>query len=81
MIGISLSTLIVTVMLIGVCLVMGLWMLTLWRERRRETHRRRIAILCRICGYTYALGSKKDKSVSTCPSCGAKNERNRLTPI
>ena len=80
MIGISLSKLIVIVMMTGVCLVVALWFYTLWRERRREVHRRRIAIQCRICGYTYAI-PKKEKGVSSCPSCGTKNERHGLSPI
>lgn len=80
MIGISLSKLIVIVMLIGVSLVVALWFYTLWRERRREIHRRRIAIQCRMCGYSYAIG-KKDRGVSSCPACGTKNERHGLRPI
>ena len=80
MIRVQLSGLIVTVMLIGVCLVCGLWMWTLWRERRREISRRRIAIQCRICNCTYAL-PKKNTAVSNCPSCGSKNQRGALDPI
>lgn len=80
MIGISLSKLIVIVMLIGVCLVCALWFYSLWLERRREIHRRRIAIQCRICGYAYAI-KKKDRGISSCPSCGSKNERHGLNPI
>ena len=80
MIRIHLSGLIVTVMLIGVCLVCGLWMWSLWRERRREVGRRRIAIQCRICNCTYAL-PKKNSPISHCPSCGSKNQRGALEPI
>jgi hypothetical protein len=80
MIRIQLSGLIVTVMLLGVCLVCGLWMWTLWRERRREVTRRRIAIQCRICNCNYAL-PKKNSQVSLCPSCGSKNQRGALDPI
>lgn len=80
MIHLGLSQLIVAVMLTGVCLVVGLWMWTLWRERRREVHRRRIAVQCRICGCTYAI-PKKTQSVTKCPACGSMNARSGLTPI
>jgi hypothetical protein len=80
MIGISLSKFIVTVTLFGVCFVCALWFYYLWRDRRRELRRRRIAIQCRICGHTYPAGSK-DKGMSHCPSCGARNERHGLAPI
>lgn len=80
MIRLGLSELIVVVMMLGTCLVVGLWMWTLWRDRRREVHRRRIAIQCRICNCTYALPKKNDP-VSHCPSCGSKNQRGALEPI
>ena len=80
MIRLGLSELIVVFMMLGVCLVVGLWMWTLWRDRRREVHRRRIAIQCRICNCTYAL-PKKSAPVSNCPSCGSKNQRGALEPI
>ena len=80
MIGISLGTLIIIVTLLSVCFVCSLWVHVLWRDRRREVHRRRIAIQCRICGHTYAVG-KRDKGVSLCPACGTKNERHGLNPI
>ncbi|MES2735602.1 MAG: hypothetical protein V4672_04740 [Verrucomicrobiota bacterium] len=80
MIGIGLAQLIMLVMLIGVSSVCALWFYTFWRERRREVKRRRIAILCRICGCTYAI-PKKGSSITVCPSCGSKNERGGLPPI
>lgn len=80
MIGISLSKLIVTVTLIGVFFVVALWFYVLWRDRQRELRRRRIAIQCRMCGLSYAIG-KKDKGVSSCPACGTKNERHGLRQI
>lgn len=80
MIRLGLSELIVVVMLLGVSLVVGLWTWSLWRDRRREVHRRRIAIQCRICNCTYVL-PKKPGPVSHCPSCGSKNQRGALEPI
>ncbi len=79
---ISLSELIVAVMLAGVTLVGGLWIYTLWRERRREIHRRRIAIQCRICGCAYAYPAPgKAAAITVCPACGSKNERHGMKPI
>ncbi|MEQ1750815.1 MAG: hypothetical protein ABL974_15410 [Prosthecobacter sp.] len=80
MIKIQLSELIVVVMMIGVCLVCALWIWTLWRERRREVYRRRIAIQCRICNCTYAI-AKKTPAVTQCPACGTQNQRGALEPI
>ncbi len=80
MIKVQLSGLIVIVMLIGVCLVCGLWIWTLWRDRQREINRRRIAIQCRICNFTYAI-PKKTSNVTRCPSCGSHNQRGALEPI
>ncbi len=80
MIKIQLSGLIVVFMLFGVCLVCLLWIWTLWRERRREVQRRRIAIQCRICNCTYAI-PKKAPTVTQCPSCGTHNQRGALEPI
>lgn len=79
-IRIHLSGLIVVVMLIGVSLVVALWTWTLWRDRRREVQRRRIAIQCRICNCTYAI-AKKAPAVTQCPSCGTQNQRGALAPI
>jgi len=80
MIRLGLSDLIVVVMLIGVCLVVTMWTWSLWRDRRREIHRRRIAIQCRICNCTYSL-PKKAAPISNCPACGTKNQHGALEPI
>lgn len=80
MIGIGLAEFITLVVLIGVTTVCALWFYTFWREQRREKKRRRIAILCRICGCTYAI-PKKSPNITHCPSCGSKNERGGLPMI
>lgn len=80
MIGIGLAPLITLVMLIGVTTVCSWWFYTFYREQRREAKRRRIAVLCRICGCTYAI-PKKAPQITVCPSCGSKNERGGLAPI
>jgi hypothetical protein len=82
MIAIELSSLIFLFMALGVAVVCALWLYTFARERRRETHRRRIAIQCRICGAAYARDPKSAKqSVTICPVCQTPNERPRLRPI
>lgn len=80
MITVGLGELIVTVMLIGVSLVCLLWFYSFSLERRRELHRRRIAIQCRICGCAYACG-KRARKITTCPACGSLNERQGWTQI
>lgn len=80
MIGIGLVDLIVLVMFLGTLHVCLLWFYSFWRERRRELHRRRIAVQCRICGCTYATG-KGSTRITTCPSCGSRNERGHLQPL
>jgi Zn finger protein HypA/HybF involved in hydrogenase expression len=79
MIRLQLSSMIVVVMLIGVVLVVALWTWTLWQERRREVRRRRIAVQCRICSCTYVPLERA--TLSTCPSCGSRNQRGALRPI
>ncbi|MBE7496277.1 MAG: hypothetical protein HS117_15140 [Verrucomicrobiaceae bacterium] len=81
MIPIHLSDLIMLFMAVGVTVVCLLWFWTFVRERRRETHRRRIAIQCRICATAYARDPKSKSSVTICPVCHTPNERNRLRPI
>lgn len=80
MIGIGLPQLVMLVMLIGITSVCGMWFYTFWREQRRESKRRRIAILCRICGCTYAIPPKSGQ-ITICPSCGSKNARGGLPQI
>ena len=80
MIRIQLSELIMAVMMLAVSFVCILWIWNLWRERRQEVHRRRIAIQCRICNCTYAI-PKKTSDITQCPSCGSRNQRGALDPI
>lgn len=79
MIRLHLGSLIVVVMLLGVSLVVALWTWTLWRERRREVKRRRIAIQCRICNCNYQPAT--NLPTSQCPACGSRNQRGALNPI
>jgi uncharacterized paraquat-inducible protein A len=81
MIPIHLTDLIILFMAVGVTIVCVLWFWTFLQERRRETHRRHIAIQCRICSTAYARDPKSKASVTICPVCHTPNERNRLRPI
>lgn len=80
MISIGLADLIMFVMLIGVSTVCALWFYTFWREQRRESKRRRIAIQCRICGCNYAI-PRRSLAITQCPACGSQNERGGLPQI
>jgi Zn finger protein HypA/HybF involved in hydrogenase expression len=89
MIHVKLSGLIMAFMLISVGLVCVLWLWTLWRERRREVQRRRIAIQCRLCNFTYVLppppaGTStvaRRLQITTCPACNAQNQKGALESI
>jgi hypothetical protein len=87
MIPVDLSQFIVVFMLMGVCLVVFLWTLSLWRDSMRDARRRRIAIQCRICNCTYQLQAPpnrrvgQDSPTSICPACGSRNQRGALGPI
>ena len=81
MIPISLSSLIILFMAMGVTTVCVLWFHSFWRDRKREVYRRRIAVQCRICGTAYACGPKRKAAVTVCPVCQTPNERNKLQQI
>ena len=74
MIRVQLSGLIVAVMMIGVLLVCSLWIWNLWRERRREVHRRRIAGLAQrpARGWhvsRHRMGDRRDAAADGQGSC------------
>lgn len=79
MIRISLSNLILLGMVGGMALVCLLWVISVWKDRRRENRRRRDVILCRICGSAYPAPVQKE--LSRCPMCQTPNERTVLPPI
>jgi hypothetical protein len=81
MIPVPLSTLIFLFLAVGMTVVCGLWFWTFLRERRRETHRRHIAVQCRICSTAYMRDPKDKNPVTICPVCQTPNERTRLRPI
>ena len=81
MIKISLGTLIQTMMLAGIGLVLGWWLLAIWADRRAALRRTSGMVRCRLCGCRYtdtehAVGPVKagESPVSRCPSCRNLNE-------
>ena len=78
MIPVSLSTLVMLGMAVGVALLGVLWLIAVWRERRGERRERADLVHCRICGNIY---EKTDKKITACPSCGSLNESSRPRPI
>lgn len=78
MIPVSLSTLVMLGMALGVALLGVLWLVAVWQERRGEKRTRADLVSCRICGGIY---ENADKKISACPSCGSLNESSRPRPI
>lgn len=79
MIHVTLTTLVLLGMAVGVALLGGFWMAAVWRERREENRARRDLVCCRICGHVYQTGEKRP--VTACPQCGSLNERTKPKPI
>ncbi len=78
MIPVSLSTLVMLGMALGIVLLGVLWLIAVWRERYGENRTRADLVSCRICGDIYENTVKK---ISACPSCGSLNESSRPRPI
>ena len=81
MIPIQLSDLIFLFVAFGLAVVCVLWFFTFIRERRRETHRRSVAIQCRMCSAAYLRDPHDKRRVTICPVCQTPTERTRLRPI
>jgi hypothetical protein len=79
MIQVTLTTLVLLGMAIGVVLLGGIWLAAVWRERREENRTRQDLVCCRICGHVYEHTEKRP--VSACPQCGSLNEPTRPDPI
>ena len=78
MIPVSLSTLVMLGMALGILLLGVLWLIAVWRERRDEKRAHANLVSCRICG---SISEKTGKTISACPSCGSLNESSRPSPI
>ena len=72
MIPVSLTTLLIIGLAVGVLLLGLLWVLAVLFQRRHEKRVQQHVVQCRICGIVYDNIEKKP--VSACPSCGSLNE-------
>ena len=79
MIPVSLATLLIIGLVVGVLLLGLLWFLAVLSQRRGEKKVHQYLVQCRICGSIYDNPDKK--TVSVCPSCGSLNESGRSRPI
>lgn len=79
MIPVSLTTLLLAGMCVGVALLGVFWIAAVWKERRTENRARADLVHCRICGFIYENG--ENKTVSACPQCGSLNEPTKPKPI
>lgn len=79
MIPVSLTTLIMLSMVIGVGLLSLSWVVAIIIERRNNRRARRDLIQCRICGAIFENPERKD--IAACPGCGSFNEATQPSPI
>lgn len=79
MIQVSLTTLLLIGMSVGVGLLGVFWVIAVLVERRTESKARADLVHCRICGHIYENG--ENKTVSACSQCGSLNEPTKPKPI
>ncbi len=79
MIHVTLTTLLLLGMAVGVALLGGFWLAAVWMERREENRTREDLVACRICGHIYENTGKKP--MTACPQCGSLNEATKPKPI
>ena len=79
MFPVSLSNLIVAYLITALALVAVLWLVADRGRRRRERKHLEHTVLCRICGEIFE--DEGEDEIVTCPSCAAKNERERIREI
>lgn len=79
MIPVSLTTLLIIGLAVGVLLLGMLWLVAVLSQRRNEKRAHIHFVQCRICGNIYDNLDKKP--VSACPSCGSLNETTGNRPI
>lgn len=79
MIQVTLTTLVLLGMAVGVVLLGCIWLSAVWHERRDENKTRQDLVGCRICGHVYENAEKR--RVSACPQCGSLNEPTKPKPI
>jgi rRNA maturation endonuclease Nob1 len=56
-----------------------IWVVQVWRQRRRERKALKYKLVCVICGTHFDDFS--DEPLVTCPTCGRLNERDRVPDL
>ena len=79
MFQVSLTNLIVVSLVAVLAVVSVLWLAGERGRRRRERERLKHTVLCRICGEVFE--DEGGEAIVSCPSCGARNERERIREI
>ncbi|TLD72013.1 zinc ribbon domain-containing protein [Phragmitibacter flavus] len=79
MIQVSLSTLLLIGMAVGIALLGIVWIAAVVRQRRFEKRAREDLVSCRICGNIYENLQKQN--LTACPKCGSLNEALKPKPI
>jgi hypothetical protein len=83
MIAVSLGTLILLMLAVGLALVLVLWLSGVSGVHRVEKQKHQGLITCRICSVRYeeAPHATEASSVSICPACGTPNESKPIVVI
>lgn len=79
MVHVSLTTLLMLGMIVGLVLLGIFWMYAVWKQRRLEGRARQDLISCRICGNIYENAARSP--MTACPQCGSLNESTKPKPI
>lgn len=68
----------------NLCTLLGLlgmiWVVQVWRLRRRERKALKFRISCVICG-TIFDNYEEEEPLVKCPTCGRLNERDRMMDV
>lgn len=79
MIQVSLTSLLLLGMIVGVGLLGFIWLVAVFVQRRYESRARQDLVSCRICGNIYE--NEQKQSLTACPRCGSLNEAMKPKPI
>ena len=79
MIRVTLPVLALIYLALLLATVLGAWLFYGWTRHRREREAFRNILRCTRCGFEFE--DKAPEPLATCPSCGALNERLRLSRL
>ena len=57
-----------------------IWVVRVWKERRRERARTQHQVVCAVCGHVFEDPARAD-TVVTCPACGRLVERQAVLDL